>query len=156
MFWGGQDSNMVPSCDLPLPPDWKPALSTWSELEPQANFVSDPMDQHEPHIPAPTIERLKEELRMRKLLRLPTSSLKKIFGHNAVLDSGATSSFIKPDGGAIPTGQSSFKPVRMPNGQTLKTPHSRRYFPINCSIQKPENATFYQDFNTAHWSVLAN
>ena len=58
---------------------------------------------------------------MRKLLRLPTSSVKKIFGHNAVLDSGATRSFIKPDGGAIPTGQPSFKKVRMPNGQTLNT-----------------------------------
>ena len=109
LFWGGQDSNMVPSCDLPLPPNWKPALSTWNELEPQANVVSDPMDQCVPNIPVPIIEKLKEELKMRKLLRLPTSSLKKIFGHNAVLDSGATSSFINPDGGAVPTGQRSLK-----------------------------------------------
>ena len=34
---------------------------------------------------------------MRKLLRLPTKSLKTLFGHNAVLNSGATRSFIKPD-----------------------------------------------------------
>ena len=80
LFWGGQDSNMVPSCDLPLPPDWKPTYSTWNELELQANFVSDPMDQCAPHMPAPTIKRLKEELRRRKLLRLPTSSLKKKLG----------------------------------------------------------------------------
>ena len=58
---------------------------------------------------------------MINLLRLPTSAVKKIFGHNAVLDSGATSSFIKPDGGAISTGQKSSKTVRMPNGQTLST-----------------------------------
>ena len=121
LFWGGQDSSVVPSCDLPLPTNWKPALSSWDELEPQANFVSDPIDQCVPHIPVPIIEKLKEELKMRKLLRLPTSSVKKIFGHNAVLDSGATSSFIKPDGGAIPTGQQSSKTVRMPNGQTLNT-----------------------------------
>ena len=112
---------MAPSCDLPLPPDWKPALSTWDDLEPQANFVSDPMDQCEPHIPAPTVERLREELRMRKLFRLPTKSLRNLFGHNAVLDSGATSSFIKPHGGAFPTGQPSFKRARMPNEQTLNT-----------------------------------
>ena len=121
LFWGGQDSSMAPSCDLPLPPNWKPTLSSWNDLEPQANFVSDPMDQSVPPIPVPMIEKLKEELKMRKLLRLPNSSVKKIFGHNAVLDSGATSSFIKPDGGAIPTGQQSSKTVRMPNGQTLNT-----------------------------------
>ena len=79
------------------------------------------MDQCAPYIPVPIIEKLKEELKRRKLLRLPTSSLKNIFGHNAVLDSGATSSFVKPDGGAIPTGQPSFKTVRMPNEQTLAT-----------------------------------
>ena len=50
-------------------------------------------------------EDLKNELKMRRLLRLPVKSLREIFGHNAVLDSGATSSFIKPEEGAIPTGE---------------------------------------------------
>ena len=38
-----------------------------------------------------------------------------------VLDSGAISGFIKPNGGAKSTGQPSNKEVRMPNGQTLST-----------------------------------
>ena len=37
------------------------------------------------------------------------------------LDSGATSSFIKPNGGAKFTGHPSNKGVRMTNGQTLST-----------------------------------
>ena len=112
---------MVQSDNIPLPPNWKPTLASWEDLEPQANFVSDPMKDPDPPSPQRIIEKLKEELQMRKLLRLPTSAVKKIFGHNAVLDSGATSSFIKPDGGDISTGQKSSKTVRMPNGQTLST-----------------------------------
>ena len=38
-----------------------------------------------------------------------------------ILDSGATRSFIKPDGGAKSTGQPSNNKMRMPNGQTLNT-----------------------------------
>ena len=86
---------------------------------------------------------------MKKLVRLPTKSLRNIFGHNAVLDSGATSSFIKPHGGAFPTGQPSFKRVRMPNGQTLNT-SLKALLPNKISIKKPENATSCRDFNTAH------
>ena len=62
---GGQDSSMIPSCDIPLPPNWKPTLASWKDLEPQANFVSDTMNQSDPHIPTPIIEMLKEELKTR-------------------------------------------------------------------------------------------
>ena len=68
-------------------------------------------------------EDLKSELKMKRLLRLPVKSLREIFGYNAVLDSGATSSFIKPEDGAIPTGEKSNKKVNMPNGNSLKTSH---------------------------------
>ena len=66
-------------------------------------------------------DRLRRKLQLRKLVRLPSKVLKQKFGHNAILDSGATSSFIKPNGGAKSTGQPSNKEARMPNGQTLST-----------------------------------
>ena len=61
-------------------------------------------------------DKLRRELQLRKLVRLPSSVLRQKFGHNAILDSGAISSFIKPDGGAQSTSQPTNKTVRMPNG----------------------------------------
>ena len=54
------------------------------------------------------------------MIRFPSKVPRHKFGH-VILDSGATSSFIKPNGGAIPTGQSSNKRARMTNGQALST-----------------------------------
>ena len=64
---------------------------------------------------------LRRKLQLRKLARLPSKVIRQKFGHNAILDSGSTSSFIKPNGGAKSTGQPSNKEARMPNGQTLST-----------------------------------
>ena len=64
---------------------------------------------------------MRRELQLRKLVRLPSSVPRQKFGHNAILHSAATSSFIKPNGGAKSTGQPSYKEVRMPNGQTIST-----------------------------------
>ena len=58
-------------------------------------------------------------MQLRKLIRLPGNVLRRRFGQNTILDSGATSSFIKPNGGAQSTGQPSNKKVGMPNGQIL-------------------------------------
>ena len=90
-------------------------------MEQQANFTDELACQENTYCPPSAGERLREEVRMRKLIRLPSKALNHQFGHNAVLDSGATSSFIKPDGRALPVRQPSTKTVRMPNGQTLKT-----------------------------------
>ena len=40
--------------------------------------------------------------------------------HQAVLDSGATSSFMQPQDGAIPTGEPSKKRVGMPEGTIIQ------------------------------------
>ena len=72
-------------------------------------------------------------MQLRKVVRLPSSFLRQKFGHNVTLDSGATSNFIKSDGGAKFTGQPSNKKVRIPNGQTLNTLFKARLctFPHN-------------------------
>ena len=57
---------------------------------------------------------------MLQLSRLPRNALKETFGDYAVLYSGATSSFIKPENGAEPTGEKSTKIVKIPNGQSMK------------------------------------
>ena len=57
LSWGGQNSNMDPNCDLPGPPQWKPALPTWEDLEPQANFMDMSAQQDDIHnSPKPTIK----------------------------------------------------------------------------------------------------
>ena len=121
---------MGSSCNLPLPPSWDTnpvptcgttMLPSWDELEPVSSFTSETVSQEDTQQPTTLKHRLKRELQLRKLIRLPGKVLKQKFGHNAILDSGATSSFIKPNGGARSTGQPSNKKVGMPNGQTLNT-----------------------------------
>ena len=63
---------------------------------------------------------LQQLVKLLRLSRLPRNALKEIFGDYAVLDSGATSSFIKPEHGAEPTGEKSTKIVKIPNGQSMK------------------------------------
>ena len=101
---------MGSNCSLPLPPNWDanyaptsrtPMLPTWDELEPLASFTSETISQEDTHQPTTFRDRLKKELQLRKLIRLPSKALRQKFGHNAILDSGATSSFIKPNGGQI-------------------------------------------------------
>ena len=86
-----------------------------------ASFSSEAVHQDDTQKPTALRRRLKRELQLGKLIRLPGKALKQKFGHNAILDSGVTSSFIKPNGGAKSTGQPSNKEVSMPNGQTLST-----------------------------------
>ena len=62
---------------------------------------------------------MKQITKLSRLSRLPRNALKEIFGNHAVLDSGATSTFIKPEHGAEPTGEKSNKIVRVPNGQSM-------------------------------------
>ena len=75
-------------------------------------------------------------MQLRKLVRLPSKVLRQRFGHNAVLDSGATRSFIKPNSGAKSTDQPSNKQVGMgvPNGQTLST--SFKALPPNTAVNQ--------------------
>ena len=56
-------------------------------------------------------------------MRLPVKSLRYVFGYNAVLDCGATNSFIKSENGAITAGKKSNKKVNMPNGTFLNPSH---------------------------------
>ena len=106
--------------DLPttcyLGPFLWPFTPTWDELAPMASFTSEAVSQEDTHQPTTLRDRLKRELQLRKLIRLPGKVLKQKFGHNAILDSGATSSFVKPNGAAKSTGQPSNKEVSMPNG----------------------------------------
>ena len=128
--WGGGGKSMESSCSLPLPPNWgtnhEPTkgtarLPTWDELEPLASFTSETANHENTHQLEMCRSKLRKELQLRKLIRLPRKTLRQSMDHDAILDSGATSSFIKPDGGAMSTGQPSNKQVRMPNGQTLNT-----------------------------------
>ena len=120
---------MESSCNLPLPPSWganpvlneKPKLPSWEDMESSASFTNEAVSHDDTHHPPTFRDRLRRELQLRKAVRLPSNVLRQKFGHNAILDSGATSSFIKPNGGAKSTGQPSNKEVRMPNGQTLST-----------------------------------
>ena len=68
---------------------------------------------------------LQQLIKLSRISRLPRNALKEIFGDqifgdHAVLDSGATSTFIKPEHGAEPTGEKSTKIVRIPNGQSMQ------------------------------------
>ena len=121
---------MESSYSLPLPPNWgtnhEPTkgtsrLPTWDELEPLASFTSENVEHENTHQPTTCRSKLRKELHLKKLIRLPSKTLRRSVDYDAILDSGATSSFIKPDGGAMSTGQPSNKQVRMPNGQTLNT-----------------------------------
>ena len=62
---------------------------------------------------------MQQLIKLSRLSRLPRNALQEIFGDHAVLDSGATSTFIKPGHGAEPTGEKSSKIVRVPNGQSM-------------------------------------
>ena len=119
---------MKSSCSLPaMPPSWgtspmplsgKPEIPSWNELEPSANFTTEAVSHDDTYQPPIFKDISRRELQLRKLVKLPSSVLGQEFGHNAILDSGsgATSSFIKPDGGAQSTSQPTNKTVRMPNG----------------------------------------
>ena len=85
------------------------------------SFTSEAVSHEDTHQPTTLRDRSRRDLQLRKLGRLPGKVLRQKFGHNSILDSGATSSFIKPNGGAKSTGQPSSKQVGMPNGQTLST-----------------------------------
>ena len=122
-------------------------MPTWDELEPMASFTSEAVSQEDTHQPTTLKDRLKRELQLRKLIRLPGKVLKQEFGHNAILDSGATSSFIKPNGGAKSTGQPSNKEVGMPNGQTLSTSF-KEPLPNTYSTKKQGSATSFQVCST--------
>ena len=77
LVWGGQNSNMDPTCDLPGPPLWKPALPTWEDLEPQANFTEMTMpekDIQEP--PKPTADWLKKRTKIEKNVEAPNKCSK--------------------------------------------------------------------------------
>ena len=132
MVSGGGDISLESNCSIPLPPNWganpvptsgSPRLSSRDELEPLASFTSEAVSQEDTHQPSNFKDRSRRELQIRKLVRIPSSvlSLRQNFGHNAILDSGATSSFIKPNGGAKSTGHPSYKEIRMLDGQTLST-----------------------------------
>ena len=121
---------MESNCSLPLSPNWVarsvptsrlPILPTWDELEPLASFTSEAMSHEYTHQSSTFKDRLRRELQLRKLVRLPSKVLKQILGHNAILDLGVTSSVVKSNGGAKSTGQPSNKEVRIPNSQTLST-----------------------------------
>ena len=81
-----------------------------------SSFTREAVSQEGTNQPTTLKDRLKRQLQLRKLIRLPGKVLKKKFGHNAILYSGVTSSFIKSNGGAKSTGQPSNKEVSMPNG----------------------------------------
>ena len=104
------------SHELPLPPGWKSTVPQWNDLNEEANWSE---GERWSDTRAETLYNLKQITKLSRLSRLPRSALKEIFGNQAVLDSGATSTFIKPEHGAIPTGEKSNKIVRVPNGQSM-------------------------------------
>ena len=119
MVWGGRETNLESSCSLLTcvtrlgcsshATKWKPELPSWNELEPSANFTNKAVSQDDTYQPPAFKDKSRRKLQLRKLVRLPSSILRQKVEHNTILDSSATSSFIKPDGRAQSTGQPSNK-----------------------------------------------
>ena len=72
----------------------------------------------EEDMPSP-LERLRLHLWKLKTIRNPRK-LKSLVQRQATLDSGATSTFMRPQDGAVPTGEKSTKRVGMPDGRAIQ------------------------------------
>jgi len=108
---------------MPQPPGWDQLLPTWDTANSTAPPSIDETATVFDHVPDPRIQlraKLQQAVDVARLQRTSVRNLKRIFGHKAVLDSGATSSFIRPEDGAVPTGTPSKKKVWMPDGNSLQ------------------------------------
>ena len=108
---------------MPQPPGWDHLLPTWETANSTAPPSIDETATVFDRVPDPCCQlkvKLQQAVAVARLQRTSVRNLKRIFGHKVVLDSGATSSFIRPEDGAVPTGKPSKKNVWMPDGNSLQ------------------------------------
>ena len=103
--------------DLPIPPSWKSTVPQWKDLNKEADWTE---GESWSDIKAERLYNLQQLVKLLQISRLPRNALKEIFDDYVVQDSGATSSFIKPEHGAEPTGEKSTKNDKIPNGQSMR------------------------------------
>ena len=72
------------------------------------------------------LEKLHVRLWQSKLNRQPRNSIKRLAKRQAILDSGATSTFMRAQDGAIPTGERSTKKVQLPDGRAVQASEKAR------------------------------
>ena len=56
-----------------MPTSGKPELPSWNELEPSANFTTEAVSQDDAYQPPTFKDKLRRELQLRRLVRLPSS-----------------------------------------------------------------------------------
>ena len=72
------------------------------------------------------MEKLHARLWQSKLNRQPRSSIKRLDRRQAILDSGTTSTVMRAQDGAIPTGERSTKRVQIPDGRAVQASKKAR------------------------------
>ena len=134
------------------PPGWDQLLPTWGTANSTALPIINETATVVDRMPDPRSQfkaKLQQAVDVARLQQTSVRNLKRIVGHKAVLDSGATSSFIQPEDGAVPTGKPSKKKVWMPDGNSLR--HLMKHcFQSRVSDLKSEPVTYYLDCSTTH------
>jgi hypothetical protein len=114
----GIEVETTPEVELPLPPGW----ATHEEQGPEAEItITDSVAySKEEKAELSPLEKLQARLSQSKMNRQPKESIKKLIKKQAILDSGATSTFMRAQDGAIPTGERSTKRVQLPDGRAVQ------------------------------------
>ena len=101
---------------MPQPPGWDQLLPNWETANSTAPPNIDETAIVFDCVPTPRSQiktKPQQAMDVACLRQTTVKNLKRIFGHKVVLDSGATSSFVRPEDGAVPTGNPSQKRVWM-------------------------------------------
>ena len=114
----GIEVETTTKVELPLPPGW----ATHEQQGPEAEItITDSVNySKEEKAESSPLEKLQARLCQSKLSRQPRKSIKKLVKKQAILDSGATSTFMRAQDGAIPTGERSTKRVQLPDGRAIQ------------------------------------
>ena len=141
----GIEVGSTPEVELPQPPGWGPRED--QEPESTITITESVACNKKKERKASPLEKLHARLWQSKLNRQPRSSIKTLAKRQAILDSGATSTFMRPQDGAIPTGEKN-----PPRGYNCLTEEQskllRRSGYLGTSYKtKQENVIFCQAWN---------
>ena len=114
----GIEVKSNPEVELPQPPGWANCEEHGSDGE--VTFTETVALSKEERSKASPLEMLRERLLQSKYNRHPKSNIKRLIKRQTILDSRATTTFMRPQDGAIPTGERSTKRVQMPDGRAIQ------------------------------------